>query len=212
MILKPRAALKPRRVRMMTGVYAATYLAANTIDTVATEAPAIRKRRSVACDVDRHHGVNASACIAKDVAFAKMYGGSGAGKKAMPFASYGLFLSRLITIFSPITLPKMLAKGMSSERRHGSGESRKRAPRWSRPSPCRACARRSTCSPKHVQRARRYCSGKIRDVGRVAATVVAFGIRMAPAFGIGGILNAALVDAGHAAVCGAPVQAPAGPP
>jgi hypothetical protein len=44
-----------------------------------------------------------------------MYGGSGAGKKAMPFASYGLFLSRdLITIFSSFTLPKMLAKGISS--------------------------------------------------------------------------------------------------
>ena len=53
---------------------------------------------------------------------------------------------------------------------------------------------------------------RVRDVWRVApATVVAFGIRMAPAFGIGGIMNAALVDAGHAAVCG-PSASPAGPP
>ena len=36
MILKPRTALMTRAYAMMTGVYAATYLAANTIDTVAT--------------------------------------------------------------------------------------------------------------------------------------------------------------------------------
>mgnify|MGYP003327204715 CR=1 FL=1 len=114
MILKPRTALMTRAYAMMTGVYAATYLAANTIDTVATRQRYSQKTH-VAATLIGTTAVNASACIAKDVAFAKMYGGSGAGKKAMPFASYGLFLSRdLITIFSSFTLPKMLAKGMSS--------------------------------------------------------------------------------------------------
>ena len=55
MILKPRTALMTRAYAMMTGVYAATYLAANTIDTVADEATLIAKdaRRR---DVDRHDG------------------------------------------------------------------------------------------------------------------------------------------------------------
>ena len=214
MILKPRTALMTRAYAMMTGVYAATYLAANTIDTVATRQRYSQKTH-VAATLIGTTAVNASACIAKDVAFAKMYGGSGAGKKAMPFASYGLFLSRdLITIFSSFTLPKMLAKGISSS---GAMD----------PVSAQACAQmvspvamQGVCAPVHLLALNMYnapvasVAERIRDVWRVApATVVAFGIRMAPAFGIGGIMNAALVDAGHAAVCrSAPGEAPAGPP
>ena len=201
-----------RAYAMMTGVYAATYLAANTIDTVATRQRYSQKTH-VAATLIGTTAVNASACIAKDVAFAKMYGGSGAGKKAMPFASYGLFLSRdLITIFSSFTLPKMLAKGISSS---GAMD----------PVSAQACAQmvspvamQGVCAPVHLLALNMYnapvatVAERIRDVWRVApATVVAFGIRMAPAFGIGGIMNAALVDAGHAAVCG-PGAAQAGPP
>ena len=85
MILKPRTALMTRAYAMMTGVYAATYLAANTIDTVATRQRYSQKTH-VAATLIGTTAVNASACIAKDVAFAKMYGGSGAGKKAMPLS------------------------------------------------------------------------------------------------------------------------------
>ena len=81
-------------------------------------------------------------------------------------------------------------------------------------------AMQGVCAPVHLLALNMYnapvatVAERIRDVGRVApATVVAFGIRMAPAFGIGGIMNQALVDAGHAAVCrSAPGEAPAGPP
>ena len=79
-------------------------------------------------------------------------------------------------------------------------------------------AMQGVCAPVHLLALNMYnapvatVAERIRDVWRVApATVVAFGIRMVPAFGIGGIMNAALVDAGHAAVCG-PSASSAGPP
>lgn len=54
--------------------------------------------------------VNMSAGVAKDAAFAKMFGAGGAKPPPVPLASFGLFAGRdLLTIGAGFILPKLVA-------------------------------------------------------------------------------------------------------
>ena len=133
-----------------------------------------------------------AASVLKDAAFAQMFGASPT-KAAVPAVSYALFALRDgLTVASGFLLPGALGSAAASLT--GREEAQ-----------CTQAAQLVTpsllqlvCTPVHLLALNMYnapvatVAERIRDVWRVApATVVAFGIRMAPAFGIGGIMNAA---------------------
>lgn len=75
---------------MVTGVYGVTYAAANLIDSASKRmaaSPAVHGTSKLLGTT----AVNTSACIAKDVAFTRMFGAASAAGKPMPLATIGLF-------------------------------------------------------------------------------------------------------------------------
>lgn len=182
---------------MVAGVYGVTYAAANLIDTTC--------RRNAAGEA--LHGttkllgttaVNTSACIAKDVAFARMFGAQSAAAGPMPLATIGLFGARdLLTIASAFTVPKPLAAAFAS-----GGVDKSRAEDAAQlVSPV---GMQLFCAPLHLLALNMYNmpSATLREravaVARTAPqTIVAYAVRMAPAFGIGGVINASLTTLGH---------------
>mmetsp|Transcript_25354 Transcript_25354/g.76153 ORF Transcript_25354/g.76153 Transcript_25354/m.76153 type:complete len:257 (-) Transcript_25354:161-931(-) len=196
-VARPRAALLANPAYyMVAGTYAVTYAAANWIDTYA----AVRGTPAAAHATAQLLGttaVNTSACIAKDVAFARMFGAPGGSTRKMPLATVGLFGARdLITIASAFTMPPLLAAAL------GGGPSAEYAAQMVSP-----VAMQAVCAPCHLLALNYYnapvatLAERARAVFKLApATTVAYGVRMAPAFGIGGVMNKALVARGHAAV------------
>jgi len=196
---RPRTALLGNPAYyMMVGVYAATYAAANGIDTVATRTKASAAVHGTATLVGTT-AVNSTACIMKDVAFAKMFGG--ATKRAgMPVATVGLFGMRdLVTVASAFTVPGHLANALA-----GGGVDPSTADTAARIiSPV---AMQAICAPCHLLALNLYNSPvatsaeRFRAVAALTpATTLAFAARMLPAFSIGGVMNQALLRKGHAA-------------
>ena len=191
-----RALLANPAYWMVTGVYAATYTAANLIDTAGKRmdlGPAVHGSAKLVGTT----AVNTSACIAKDVAFARMFGASAPGK-AMPLATIGLFGARdLLTIASAFTVPPLLASGLAS-----TGMAAKRAEDAAQLiSPV---GMQVFCAPLHLLALNLYNTPVASAVERASAvmrtapqTTVAYMVRMAPAFGIGGVMNASLTRSGH---------------
>ena len=110
-IMRPHQMLTRLPFWMVAGVYGATYATANSID-VACE------RQSTGAAV--HSGVklfgvtavNMSAGVAKDAAFARMFGAAGAAAaRPVGWTSLGLFAFRdLLTIGSAFIVPQLLAQ------------------------------------------------------------------------------------------------------
>mmetsp|Transcript_27278 Transcript_27278/g.82251 ORF Transcript_27278/g.82251 Transcript_27278/m.82251 type:complete len:287 (-) Transcript_27278:45-905(-) len=184
---------------MMVGVYAATYAAANGIDTAATRTDASPATHAAAT-LAGTTAVNSTACIMKDVAFAKMFGGA-AKKAGMPLATVGLFGARdLVTVASAFTVPAHLADALA-----GGGVDASTADTAARIiSPV---AMQAICAPCHLLALNLYnapeatSAARLRAVAALApATTLAFAARMLPAFSVGGVLNQALLRRGHAAV------------
>lgn len=197
---QPRVALMTNPAYwMMAGVYGVTYAAANTIDSVC-------ERAGVG---DAVHGttkllgttaVNTSACIAKDVAFARMFGV--ASTRPMPKVTIGLFAVRdLLCVGSAFTVPPLLASGLSSS---GSMDKRQAEDAAQLISPV---GMQLLCAPLHLLGLNFYNMPTATARERAAAvartapqTIVAFSVRMAPAFGVGTLLNTSLTSAGREAV------------
>jgi hypothetical protein len=192
-----RALLANPAYWMVVGVYGVTYAAANLIDTLCrrSSAPGALHETTKLLGTT---AVNTSACIAKDVAFARMFGAQGAATGAMPLATITLFGARdLLTIGSAFTVPKPLGGALAS-----CGVEPSRAEDAAQViSPV---GMQVFCAPLHLLALNMFNMPAATIAERAAAvartapqTIVAYSIRMLPAFGIGGVMNASLTSRGH---------------
>eukprot|EP00918_Siedleckia_nematoides_P103379 GHVU01225655.1.p1 GENE.GHVU01225655.1~~GHVU01225655.1.p1 ORF type:complete len:291 (+),score=23.01 GHVU01225655.1:81-875(+) len=108
-----------RDYRIVCGVYAATYIAANSTSSICEwygRKPEFPK--FVATTV-----ANITTCVRKDMLFAKMFGLK-AATSAFPMSSYGLFLARdCLTIYAAFNLPPLLAKELRDRTNMGDSAS-----------------------------------------------------------------------------------------
>ena len=113
-IMRPHQMLTRLPFWMVAGVYGATYATANSID-VACERQATSATMHSGVKLFGVTAVNMSAGVAKDAAFARMFGAASGGAAALPvgWASLGLFAFRdLLTIGSAFIVPKLLAESL----------------------------------------------------------------------------------------------------
>eukprot|EP01046_Picozoa_sp_COSAG06_P043889 COSAG06_NODE_5822_length_3257_cov_1.176377_4_plen_265_part_00 len=175
---------------MVASVYAATYATANLIDSVSA-------RREVSPAV---HGT--TKLLAKDVAFARMYGAAKGGR--MPPVTVALFGARdLLTVASAYTIPPILAAAL--ERGGGGNFTQQQAEASAQL--IAPVAMQVVCAPVHLLALNCYNVPVSSVAQRAAAvahtapqTIVAYAVRMAPSFGIGVVMNSSLTCSGHAAL------------
>ena len=169
-IMRPHQMLTRIPFWMVAGVYGATYATANSID-VACERQCTGAAVHSGVKLFGVTAVNMSAGVAKDAAFARMFGAAGAAAaRPVGWASLGLFAFRdLLTIGSAFIVPKLLAQSLVAAGTHphpkpgpaltlslepdpepAQARWTRRAPppprSCSRPSACSSCSRPSTCS------------------------------------------------------------------
>lgn len=203
MVKRPRTALLLNPgYWMVATVYGVTYAAANSIDTVGArwETPAAVQGAATLVGTT---AINTSACIAKDVAFTRMYGNAAASGSKFPLATIGLFgLRDLMTIASAFTLPKLLSSFLVSSRLLPDPSVADVAAQMASP-----VGAQVVCAPIHLLALNFYNMPSASAAERAAAvwaltpaTTVAYAIRIAPAFGIGGVLNTALSGHGRDAI------------
>ena len=121
---KPGKMLMSVPLWLVWGVYASTYIAANSID-VYNERKALAANNAAMVKLGGVTAVNMSASLVKDVTFAKLFGAKDIGKEAgkaasnvakrVPLATYGIFLSRdTLTIAGGFTVPPIMSSLMQS--------------------------------------------------------------------------------------------------
>ena len=197
MLRRPLALVRNPAYWMVTGVYAATYSAANLVDTFGAQ----YKMTAAAHGTVKLFGttaVNTTACIAKDIAFARMFGAKKGGP--MPLATIGLFGARdLLTVASAYTIPPVLAAALEA----GGGLSPLQAEASAQLSA--PVAMQLICAPVHLLALNFYNTPVASAAERAAAvartapqTIVAYAVRMAPSFGIGVVMNSNITRGGHA--------------
>lgn len=113
---------------MVVGVYGATYAAANMISTV-SEHRQVPKAQHTMINLGGTTAVNMTSGVAKDAAFAKMFGSklpsspanpgmkdlAVVAKRAIPRATYGLFAARdLLTVGAAFTVPPIVATAIAA--------------------------------------------------------------------------------------------------
>ena len=200
LVLTPLAFLTSIEYLWVWGVYSATYLAANTIDTIATHT----KQPVALPKFIGTTAANMGSCVAKDAAFARMFGSKAAS--SVPLVSLGCFAMRdAATVFASFLLPPQL-----SDLLHRVGGM----------APTAALNAAQLASPIGVQALtapihllgldlyNRNAAEAAKDgVSRLSASVKNYGpvcgarmLRVLPAFGIGGIGNRVLRSKGRTAV------------
>lgn len=202
LLTRPHVFFSQPSLWMVAGVYGSTYTAANLIDSACERLLDHDDENS-----SKVHGaaklvgtttVNMSAGITKDVMFAKMFGAATAAGP-MPKATLGLFALRdFFTIGAAFTLPKQLASLFVAT---GTVEEKYAGETAQLVSPV---AMQVVCSPIHLMalncfNVRHATVGqRIKEVGKVLPpTTLARMLRMAPAYGVGGVMNTALVHKGR---------------
>ena len=202
MLLRPHHFLVQPSLWMVAGVYGCTYAAANLIDSGCErlldrddeKTPAVHGAVKLAGTT----GVNMSAAITKDVMFAKMFGAAGASGP-LPMATVGFFALRdLITMGSAFILPKQLAALFVTT---GAVEEKYAGETAQLVSPV---AMQVVCSPLHLMALNFYnvrvatAGERLSGVWRtLPQTTIVRMARMAPAYGIGGVMNTSLVHRGR---------------
>eukprot|EP01023_Acetabularia_acetabulum_P009994 TRINITY_DN14538_c0_g1_i10.p3 TRINITY_DN14538_c0_g1~~TRINITY_DN14538_c0_g1_i10.p3 ORF type:complete len:285 (+),score=25.38 TRINITY_DN14538_c0_g1_i10:637-1491(+) len=95
---------------MIFGVYSATYFAANFLDSIGD----VKKEEQKTAKFLGVTTVNMSASIAKDQAYAQMFGTS--VPRALPMTSFGCFVVRdSLTIAAAFTIPKKIANNLHEQ-------------------------------------------------------------------------------------------------
>ena len=110
MVQSPAAFVRSPEYVWIFAVYSATYVAANTIDTVCTSA------LQLPAALPKFLGTTATnmyMCVSKDAAFAKMFGTKAA--RAVPMRSLALFSARdAATVFASFSLPPQAAAALET--------------------------------------------------------------------------------------------------
>lgn len=184
----PHKFLMRREVRLVWGVYAATYATANLAESVS--APKLLTVTPV----------NMGMSIMKDRAFALMFGSK--GPTTMALSSYALFAARdTLTIGASYSAPNAVA-GFLKEKAGLSDFTAGALARMSLPA-----AAQAFCTPFHLAGLDLYNRSKASRAERVqlvkelyAPTVMARVLRIVPAFGVGSLLTTRLRDGANRAL------------
>lgn len=187
----PFAILRKREFQIVFGLYTATYASANAVDTI--------------CEWQEHDNqwpkfigttaVNMTLCIAKDRAFARMFGVI--APAAFPLTSIGLFAVRdSLTVAASFNAPKSVAKSLNESTGMDSSRALTVAQLL-----CPALVQ-FISTPLHLTGLDLYNNRGASVAQRVTflkreylKSVVARIGRIGPAFGIGGVGNAACRNA-----------------
>jgi hypothetical protein len=163
-------------------VYASTYIAANSMDTISVS----NNLNPVFAVLAVSTIVNSAACLAKDAAFVKMFGVE--VNKPVPLQSYMLWLGRDgITMFSAFALPSLLLTcNVPSIVSSFAGP----------------IVAQCFCAPLHLAGLALYNLPSGSNYAATVqqqfpATVLAKQLRILPAFSLGGIVNSNLRDMAH---------------
>ncbi len=200
-VTKPKTAFAQPALWMVAGVYGGTYLAKNVSD-VCIERRGLSEshKGAAAAKFAATTAFNMGGSILKDAAFARLYGSAVAAVVLVPPTSYALFAARdCLTIGGAFVVPDALAAGLAN----ATGAAPETAANVSQlVSPP---LMQVLCTPMHL-----LSLSLINDPGATAAvrlarlraatpaTLLARSLRMLPAYGVGGILNATLVARGRA--------------
>ena len=200
-VTKPKTAFAQPALWMVAGVYGGTYLAKNVSD-VCIERRGLSEshKGAAAAKFAATTAFNMGGSILKDAAFARLYGSAVAAVVLVPPTSYALFAARdCLTIGGAFVVPDALAAGLAN----ATGAAPETAATVSQlVSPP---LMQVLCTPMHL-----LSLSLINDPGATAAvrlarlraatpaTLLARSLRMLPAYGVGGILNATLVARGRA--------------
>mmetsp|Transcript_5121 Transcript_5121/g.23573 ORF Transcript_5121/g.23573 Transcript_5121/m.23573 type:complete len:400 (+) Transcript_5121:170-1369(+) len=201
-VRQPHRALRQPALWMVAGVYAGTYAAANLSDVVGERAHASANSKA-AGKFTATTGANMLGGIAKDAAFARMFGAPAAGAAAgliVPFASYGLFATRdALTVGGAFFLPGALSNALVA-----SGQSKDESTASAVAQLVSPPLMQVVCTPMHLLALNMVNAPVATLAQRVAAlkvstppALVARSLRMLPAYGIGGILNTTLSARGR---------------
>eukprot|EP00316_Scyphosphaera_apsteinii_P024319 CAMPEP_0119314566 /NCGR_PEP_ID=MMETSP1333-20130426/33176_1 /TAXON_ID=418940 /ORGANISM="Scyphosphaera apsteinii, Strain RCC1455" /LENGTH=319 /DNA_ID=CAMNT_0007319703 /DNA_START=82 /DNA_END=1041 /DNA_ORIENTATION=- len=206
LVTRPHLLLRQLGFWMTAGVYSVTYMAANLIDTVCErkldpddpKSAYIHGTAKLVCTT----AVNMGAGVAKDAAFARMFGANSSSLAPTPLLTYGLFTCRdVLTISAGFSVPPLVASALSSstemdEKKAGA------AAQIITP-----MGMQCFCTPLHLLALNIYnmpnaaVRERVADVGQLMpqATLVRM-FRFCAAYGVGGLMNKSLLKHGHAFV------------
>eukprot|EP01134_Creolimax_fragrantissima_P001322 CFRG1322T1 len=109
---KPHTFFRGMDFRLIWGLYTATYVVANVVDTVCARKGMDSSGPKFVCTT----AVNGSLCIAKDRSFTRMFGTIAPSN--LPIGSYGLFAVRdMMTIGASFSLPSKISTQLQND--HG---------------------------------------------------------------------------------------------
>jgi len=203
---RPHVMLSKLPFWMVAGVYGSTYMAANCMDVVNERCLDRESERTpmVAAGVKlvTVTAVNMVTGVAKDAAFAKMFGAGGAKPPPVPRLSLGLFAFRdCLTIAAAFTLPPLLAQQLTSS---GAVDEKRANDAAQLLSPI---GMQCILTPIHLLALNVYNMPGVAASERATAiltvlpgsTAARMG-RFGAAYGIGGLLNTTLTKQGREAV------------
>eukprot|EP00929_Paragymnodinium_shiwhaense_P083307 TRINITY_DN44346_c0_g1_i1.p1 TRINITY_DN44346_c0_g1~~TRINITY_DN44346_c0_g1_i1.p1 ORF type:complete len:279 (+),score=37.65 TRINITY_DN44346_c0_g1_i1:84-920(+) len=200
--LRPHVMLRSLPYWMVAGVYGVTYATANSIDAISERAfdpDGDNKFAKGAVKLVGVTAVNMTASVAKDAAFARMFGTGGAKPPPVPMISYALFAGRdVMTIAAGFIVPPILAKAIVQAGHADEGSATKSAQFIS------PVGMQVILTPIHLLALNMYNVPVATPSERFAqlsplvppSTVARMG-RFGCAYGIGGIMNTELTSAGR---------------
>lgn len=203
LLRRPHALLGHVGFWMTVGVYGATYTTANLVDTIC-------ERRLDSSDPKSAwiHGsakllcttaVNMGSGVAKDAAFARMFGANATSTAPTPLLTYGFFALRdMLTIAAGFTVPPHVTSALVSS---GTLPPEKAAPAAQVLSPI---GMQIFCSPLHLGALNFYNMPSATTAERVAdvcktlpQATLARMFRFCSAYGMGGLVNKHLLKTGR---------------
>jgi len=208
---QPRVALKQPALWMVAGVYGATFAAANLSDVAAERSPEVDQKVHSAGKFVATTGANMTGSVFKDAAFARMYGaavgaaaaaGAAAKPLVVPATSYALFAARdALTIGGAFFVPTTLASLM-----YASGATKDESTAMAASQLVSPPLMQIFCTPLHLTALDMVNAPSATAAQRMRAlrasgpaALLARSLRMLPAYGIGGLLNATLCRYGREA-------------
>mmetsp|Transcript_63292 Transcript_63292/g.137696 ORF Transcript_63292/g.137696 Transcript_63292/m.137696 type:complete len:300 (+) Transcript_63292:33-932(+) len=192
-LLRPHQVIGGPAFWMVLGVYASTYTAANTIEVFGERANLTPVQVTMA-KLFGTTAVNMTASIAKDAAFAKMFGAVSA--RPMPTAAYGIFVLRdTLTMAAAFSLPPVVASELTSKGIVGPGLATTVA------QVATPMAMQLVCTPLHLLALDQYNSPRatLRERARsvcrtLPQCILTRMFRVQCAYGIGGLMNSQLMS------------------
>jgi hypothetical protein len=206
---QPRVALKQPALWMVAGVYGATFAAANLSDVAAERSPEVDQKVHSAGKFVATTGANMTGSVFKDAAFARMYGaavgaaaaaGAAAKPLVVPATSYALFAARdALTIGGAFFVPTTLASLM-----YASGATKDESTAMAASQLVSPPLMQIFCTPLHLTALDMVNAPNATAAQRMGAlaksgpaALLARSLRMLPAYGVGGLLNATLCRHGR---------------